>query len=279
MRPKMKGEKVLKRGSMLICKVIAPKFGVSPKTVRDIWRGRTWLHATQHLWTDEEKKVKADQDRIAMNRTVDINSHSSHSHLSAPQGTPVEATCRIQAASLDRLGYPDPCTQFAHPAQQNAAENFCVSLSPLSAKFDVPTSLSHHKQLPANSMAAPPDWLGTCGRNSSTALPPPQWKERSCPAMLSMLIASAAPSATVSAAPPAIDPAFLRLLMSHCTAAPTLPAAYPAAAAAAAYGFPCLGNAAAAASGPFPQQLAGLQAPRVRPGGMPLGRMGWAGPR
>ena len=30
-----------KRGSMIRCKGIAPKYGVSAKTIRDIWRGRT----------------------------------------------------------------------------------------------------------------------------------------------------------------------------------------------------------------------------------------------
>eukprot|EP00291_Cryptomonas_curvata_P018827 CAMPEP_0172167308 /NCGR_PEP_ID=MMETSP1050-20130122/9498_1 /TAXON_ID=233186 /ORGANISM="Cryptomonas curvata, Strain CCAP979/52" /LENGTH=314 /DNA_ID=CAMNT_0012838081 /DNA_START=95 /DNA_END=1035 /DNA_ORIENTATION=- len=51
--------KALKRGSMMGCKLIAPKFGVSPKTIRDIWRGRTWIHATEHLWTDEERLLHA----------------------------------------------------------------------------------------------------------------------------------------------------------------------------------------------------------------------------
>ena len=55
MRPKIKDGKALKRGSMLKCKAIAPKFGVTPKTIRDIWRGRTWTQATEHLWTESER--------------------------------------------------------------------------------------------------------------------------------------------------------------------------------------------------------------------------------
>ena len=60
MRPKVddKGKRP-KRGSMIRCKSIAPKFGVSAKTIRDIWRGRTWIEATRHLWTTEETQRRA----------------------------------------------------------------------------------------------------------------------------------------------------------------------------------------------------------------------------
>ena len=61
LRPRHGKNKGPRRGSMLICKKIAPKYGVSPKTIRDIWRGRTWLHATEHLWTEDEKKQKLTQ--------------------------------------------------------------------------------------------------------------------------------------------------------------------------------------------------------------------------
>ena len=32
---------------------VAEIFGVSPKTVRDIWNRRTWAYATHHLWAQE----------------------------------------------------------------------------------------------------------------------------------------------------------------------------------------------------------------------------------
>ena len=47
----------LRRGSMLHCKAVAPKYGVTPKTIRDVWSGRSWAEATRHLWTEEEIKV------------------------------------------------------------------------------------------------------------------------------------------------------------------------------------------------------------------------------
>ena len=33
---------------------VAERFGVSPKTVRDIWNRRTWAYTTSHLWHEEE---------------------------------------------------------------------------------------------------------------------------------------------------------------------------------------------------------------------------------
>ena len=33
---------------------IAKRYGVSPKTIRDIWNRRTWAYATIHLWYLEQ---------------------------------------------------------------------------------------------------------------------------------------------------------------------------------------------------------------------------------
>lgn len=57
MRPRNSKER---RGSMVQCKTIAPKYGVSAKTIRDIWRGRTWILATKHLWSEEEIAERGD---------------------------------------------------------------------------------------------------------------------------------------------------------------------------------------------------------------------------
>ena len=32
---------------------VANRFGVSPKTVRDIWNRQTWAYATEELWDEE----------------------------------------------------------------------------------------------------------------------------------------------------------------------------------------------------------------------------------
>ena len=44
---------------MLHCKQVAPKYGVTPKTIRDVWSGRSWAEATRPLWTEEEVKRRS----------------------------------------------------------------------------------------------------------------------------------------------------------------------------------------------------------------------------
>jgi hypothetical protein len=46
--------RMFRKGSMNECKKLGPKYGVTAKTIRDIWYGRTWQAATRHLWTNEE---------------------------------------------------------------------------------------------------------------------------------------------------------------------------------------------------------------------------------
>uniref|UniRef100_A0A7S1H2Z0 Uncharacterized protein n=1 Tax=Hemiselmis andersenii TaxID=464988 RepID=A0A7S1H2Z0_HEMAN len=61
LRPKATKDGNQRRGSMTHCKIIAPKYGVTPKTVRDIWNGRTWWSATKQYWSKEEKARRAFQ--------------------------------------------------------------------------------------------------------------------------------------------------------------------------------------------------------------------------
>ena len=35
---------------------VAKKYGVSPKTVRDIWNHKSWVNATEHLWKDPKNQ-------------------------------------------------------------------------------------------------------------------------------------------------------------------------------------------------------------------------------
>lgn len=38
----------------LLSSELAIAYGVTPKTIQDVWSGRTWKDATKHLWTSEE---------------------------------------------------------------------------------------------------------------------------------------------------------------------------------------------------------------------------------
>ena len=183
LRPRSKG-KGLRRGSMLICKTIAPKYGVSPKTVRDIWRGRTWLHATEHLWTEEDKKIKPRQD---------ANSGAC-SHISE---APID---QKQCKDVQRIS-PSPTmssTICAHRSFQSHPQP-----APLAAQSSVP------------SPAYTASWLQHCSNPSTSYFPsclgganPPM---RRIPSVCTMPCFPR-PQLATAPPPPALDPAFLRLL-------------------------------------------------------------------
>jgi hypothetical protein len=58
--------------------VVAHRFKVSAKTVRDVWNHSTWKHATSHLWEDEP--------------IVDERSKGSQGLISAPSSSMVIVT-------------------------------------------------------------------------------------------------------------------------------------------------------------------------------------------
>eukprot|EP00292_Cryptomonas_paramecium_P020204 CAMPEP_0113676964 /NCGR_PEP_ID=MMETSP0038_2-20120614/8973_1 /TAXON_ID=2898 /ORGANISM="Cryptomonas paramecium" /LENGTH=183 /DNA_ID=CAMNT_0000594127 /DNA_START=82 /DNA_END=633 /DNA_ORIENTATION=+ /assembly_acc=CAM_ASM_000170 len=44
--------------------LVAAKFQVNPKTVRDIWNRRTWAEETQHLWEEGDEPVIRSRRRL-----------------------------------------------------------------------------------------------------------------------------------------------------------------------------------------------------------------------
>ncbi len=38
---------------------VAERFGISPRTVRDIWSRHTWTYATEYLWAQEKGMLSA----------------------------------------------------------------------------------------------------------------------------------------------------------------------------------------------------------------------------
>ena len=56
-RPGQMGFQKSRRGTMVGCEAVAVEFGVTPKTVRDIWRGRTWGEATGHPQSHETRSA------------------------------------------------------------------------------------------------------------------------------------------------------------------------------------------------------------------------------
>ena len=87
---------------MLLCKIIAPKYGVSPKTIRDIWRGRTWLHATEHLWTEEDKGQKSSRSAAPISQIAEEPDAEIRFKLQSPQNN-------ADLSSTRSLAAPGPC--------------------------------------------------------------------------------------------------------------------------------------------------------------------------
>lgn len=49
---------------------LAPRFGVTPKTIRDVWSGRTWVEATRHLWTEAEIAAR-ESDKVSKRKDAE----------------------------------------------------------------------------------------------------------------------------------------------------------------------------------------------------------------
>eukprot|EP00292_Cryptomonas_paramecium_P013081 CAMPEP_0113679480 /NCGR_PEP_ID=MMETSP0038_2-20120614/10668_1 /TAXON_ID=2898 /ORGANISM="Cryptomonas paramecium" /LENGTH=224 /DNA_ID=CAMNT_0000597517 /DNA_START=60 /DNA_END=734 /DNA_ORIENTATION=- /assembly_acc=CAM_ASM_000170 len=60
---------------------VAAKYGISSKTVRDIWNRRTWAEETQHLWNAGDKPVIRSRRRMMMF----LQSYATSTSVSSPQ--------------------------------------------------------------------------------------------------------------------------------------------------------------------------------------------------
>eukprot|EP00286_Rhodomonas_abbreviata_P009303 CAMPEP_0181325966 /NCGR_PEP_ID=MMETSP1101-20121128/21226_1 /TAXON_ID=46948 /ORGANISM="Rhodomonas abbreviata, Strain Caron Lab Isolate" /LENGTH=250 /DNA_ID=CAMNT_0023434347 /DNA_START=9 /DNA_END=761 /DNA_ORIENTATION=+ len=85
MRPKPGVGGLLRRGSMLHCKTIAPKYGVTAKTIRDVWSGRSWVDSTRHLWTKEEEAKFLARGSEEEKEEKDEKSSTTPSPIDAPK--------------------------------------------------------------------------------------------------------------------------------------------------------------------------------------------------
>jgi hypothetical protein len=53
-----KSQQKLKKMDLLNTTQLAQKYKISAKAIRDVWQGRSWLHATFDLWSNEERPVR-----------------------------------------------------------------------------------------------------------------------------------------------------------------------------------------------------------------------------
>ena len=187
LRPKCATGNSFRRGSMLTCKKIAPKYGVSPKTIRDIWRGRTWLHATEHLWTEKEREQLLRRGTT----TNRIAAQTAEVQISTDSGAdaPTEVHPLATATAGHNICWHSASTQLSHFADRS----YFSAANPPAPFPTVPVPLSGAPSFdPAPFAPFLPAWVGLSGLR----IPPP-------------------PPAHAPAAPPppaALDPALLRLI-------------------------------------------------------------------
>jgi len=108
LRPRVQSGRAA-RGSMVQCKIIAPRYGVTAKTVREIWRGITWTQTTLPHWTEQELGMRRARRRYAKSEAP---SKLLKSLLA--QATPMDAGQRLQGDGH----HPKPPAIQSRPAIQ-----------------------------------------------------------------------------------------------------------------------------------------------------------------
>jgi hypothetical protein len=75
-------------------------YGVSAKTIRDIWNRKTWANATNHLWDQEPMFMEVDLAFICRIACLDDFKYSFlRGRLKDPQGT-AQTTQKIPAGTI-----------------------------------------------------------------------------------------------------------------------------------------------------------------------------------
>mmetsp|Transcript_23262 Transcript_23262/g.52244 ORF Transcript_23262/g.52244 Transcript_23262/m.52244 type:complete len:177 (-) Transcript_23262:274-804(-) len=77
------------------------RYGITPKAVRDIWRRRTWIQATQSLWTRDEIE---DYNSREHSETLSSDSHKGRGHRGASKHKNREETTTLHVEVTSRAG-------------------------------------------------------------------------------------------------------------------------------------------------------------------------------
>jgi hypothetical protein len=194
MRPKDKGTKISKRGSMVKCKIIGPQFGVSPKTIRDIWRGRTWTDATKNLWTlgDTPPTRKNPSNPKSRNREA----HSDTMHRTITTENTRKATLFSTGREIPSgLNANIPAWHHRSPHSHSQSRDptmlSCVNYDPSDADWSRPTILFPRQTAPPQPLPSPtaPHYFPT-SPPFPLSPPPPPAQQHLPPAVAALLLSS-----------------------------------------------------------------------------------------
>ncbi|KAJ1465144.1 hypothetical protein T484DRAFT_1989293 [Baffinella frigidus] len=133
LRPLFKGLGQIRRGTMAHCKAVAPQFGVSAKTVREIWAGRAWKSATRQEWTEAEIATRASSFSLMRHDPAGAASISSDTTavLQATTNNDAVADSPPHSWSIPALQHslPRALGPVAPPSQQQAPTHHLLGLN------------------------------------------------------------------------------------------------------------------------------------------------------
>ncbi|KAJ1484400.1 hypothetical protein T484DRAFT_1894352 [Baffinella frigidus] len=168
-RPKMSAGR-MRRGSMVLCKTLAPKYGVTAKTIREIWRGLTWTETTLPMWTQEEisarlRGAEEDDEDDATNSPITPPaahepSHTSTVSLTSPKPSLTDASASTFAATASSASGRNFVNMVQALAMHSSAPpaDFGASANlpyPSSANLAYPAAFNAPVNTPGSSMAVP----------------------------------------------------------------------------------------------------------------------------
>ena len=188
LRPR-RGE--VRSGSLVHCRMLAPRYGVTAKTIRDVWSGRTWAEATRHLWTPEEmvqREKSAEGEGSGAGKGSDTGEVASEggailaqkgaagkngtvSHQKRPKSSAASSSSGNKSARKDGL---DPATAASvsdRAAIRSATDGSARSTAAAAANGPVPVRFPRTKDMAANTASV------TSSANIAGAGPVPAGKE------------------------------------------------------------------------------------------------------
>ena len=188
LRPR-RGE--VRSGSLVHCRMLAPRYGVTAKTIRDVWSGRTWAEATRHLWTPEEmvqREKSAEGEDSGAGKGSDTDEVASEggaipaqkgaagktgtvSHQKRPKSSAASSSRGNESARKDGLDSATAAGVSDRAAFHSATDGSARCTAAAAANGHVPVRFPRTKDMAANTAGV------TSSANIAGAVPVPVAKE------------------------------------------------------------------------------------------------------
>ena len=181
--------KIFKNRKQSAASELASLFKISPKTVRDIWNRRTWIHETKPLWSVGEKpklrvkKIKSDRHRqVVASDVYSCNGHISQKDIVCLDTRETLLKSCLEQKMLDRVVQGQ---ENSYQPDYFPNDHFQYTISPVGNFALMAFSRAPNIYSSSSSATAcePDRILGSLAGLSPTASPPPQIEQASPPAV------------------------------------------------------------------------------------------------